>query len=122
MCRFDPGKAHYADCTPDFRGRTNHPAADACRLRRGLKMLEGVFAPLPASSLFLHQLALCLLREVLELESDPSRGEHRILGAEISGQFFDDVPVAAWAQLSLDKSVRIGLGGVTEKTQMLRPP
>ena len=122
MCRFDPGKAHYADCTPDFRGRTNHPAADACRLRRGLKMLEGVFAPLPASSLFLHQLALCLLREVLEFEADPSRGEHRVLGAEIGSQFVDDVLVAAWRELGLDDSLRVGFGGVSEKAQMLRPP
>ena len=76
MCRFDPGKAHYADCTPNFR--------------------ERAFAPLPASSLFLHQLALCLLREVLEFEPDPSRSEHRVLGAEIGSQFVDDVLVATW--------------------------
>jgi len=65
-----------ADCTPNFR--------------------ERAFAPLPASSLFLHQLALCLLREVLEFEPDPSRSEHRVLGAEIGSQFVDDVLVATW--------------------------
>ena len=51
---------------------------------------------MPASSLFLHQLALCLLREVLEFEPDPSRSEHRVLGAEIGSQFVDDVLVATW--------------------------
>jgi hypothetical protein len=63
-----------------------------------------------------------VLSEVLKLESDPSRSEHRILGAEICSQFIDDILGAAGLQLSLDDSVRIGIGRVAEKAQMLCAP
>ncbi len=58
---------------------------------------------------------------MLELESDPSRGKHRVLGAEIGSQLVDDIPIAAWLQLGLDNLLRIGLGGIAEKAQLMCP-
>src|SRR6516225_7971264 len=80
---------------------------------------QRTFGVLPAGNSFVHQLALCLLGKVLELELDSSLGEHRILGAEIGGQFVDDVAVASRLQLGLDDSLSIGFGGFAEKAQSL---
>ena len=73
-------------------------------------------------SLLGHELTLCALGKVVELEADPCRGERRILGAEVVGQFVDDVSVAARLQLGGDDPFGIGFGRVSEQAQMLRRP
>jgi hypothetical protein len=73
-------------------------------------------------SLFRHQLLLRLLSEVIEFKPYAIRSEGRVLGAQVVGNFGEDMLVAARFELGCDHPLGILFGGVAEQPQTLRRP